>query len=483
MACQTPPTLVQLSIKSLLRDEALMISVLKFLPTKLLPEILKEALADKCTNILRAVVHAWPFPCLPAGTLMKTPCLETLIALLDVLDMVITENIYSRRLEFQVLDLTDMHHAMWSNKTITHEEDSSLHAMMKKQPVEICPKSCVEKPFMLVTDMELLNTSPHQCDKYLFYWFLQRKHSIHLCCRRLFIFTSSVNFTMEFFKNIHLECILQLWLFNLSPEFMKCLFPYLGMMKNLHTLILEEMYQPFSSDASTVQEWISIFLSRLSNFHCLKNLDLNDIYFLTGCLEEWLRHIKMPLETLSITDCRLLQSDLDCLSQCPNICELRHLKLSSVDLSDLCLKSLGVLFERIKGTLQSLELEECEMSDSHFNTILPALSQCSQLTKVNFYHNNISLLTLKKLLLHTDKLRNLTHEMYPAPLECYNKFTILREKFQELCPPLMNILKAQRQLKKVSFAPALVSQSCGSYHLYLLSGGGSLHASRKKNSQ
>ncbi|XP_076419741.1 oogenesin-2-like [Peromyscus maniculatus bairdii] len=158
------------------------------------------------------------------------------------------------------------------------------------------------------------------------------------------------------------------------------------------------------------------------------------------------RCLKNPLQTLSITDCRLSQSDLDYLSQCLNIQELKHLNLSGVELSDSCPKLLGVLLERIARTLQTLELEECKMKDSHFNAILPSLSQCSQLTKVNFKNNDISLLVLKNLLRHTAKLRKLTHELYPTPPLCYQEFKLL-------CAELLDILRAEREPKKVSFSP------------------------------
>ena len=158
------------------------------------------------------------------------------------------------------------------------------------------------------------------------------------------------------------------------------------------------------------------------------------------------------METLSITGCWFSQSDLGYLSQSLYICELRHLKLSGVELSHLCLKPLAVLFERTTSTLQILELEECGMRDRHFDAIGPALSQCSQLTRVNFYHNYISLLALKNLLHHIAKLSKLTHEMYPAPLECRGFVTNLRDRFKQLCPEVLDILRAKRPPTNVFFA-------------------------------
>lgn len=48
------------------------------------------AFTDRRTNILRAMVRAWLFPCLPAGALIKDPYLETLKALLARLDVFTT---------------------------------------------------------------------------------------------------------------------------------------------------------------------------------------------------------------------------------------------------------------------------------------------------------------------------------------------------------------------------------------------------------
>ncbi|XP_040613348.1 LOW QUALITY PROTEIN: PRAME family member 8-like [Mesocricetus auratus] len=91
MSFQASPTLVQRAVQSLLRDEALAISALKDLPRVLFPALFKEAFNQRQTNILRAMVAVWPFPCLPVGSLMKTPYLESLQAVLDGVDMLLTQ--------------------------------------------------------------------------------------------------------------------------------------------------------------------------------------------------------------------------------------------------------------------------------------------------------------------------------------------------------------------------------------------------------
>lgn len=87
----SPPTLQRLARKSLLKNEALANASLKKLPKAFFPPLFKDAFTGKQTNIIRAMVAAWPFPCLPVGALMKTPNLKTLKAVLGGLDLLINQ--------------------------------------------------------------------------------------------------------------------------------------------------------------------------------------------------------------------------------------------------------------------------------------------------------------------------------------------------------------------------------------------------------
>lgn len=165
------------------------------------------------------------------------------------------------------------------------------------------------------------------------------------------------------------------------------------------------------------------------------------------------RSVRSSLDTLGITQCLLSQSDLNSLSRYRSIYQLKHLDLSAAKLSHLCARPLKILLERVSATLQTLELENCRMEDSQIKSLLPALSQCSQLTKVNFYGNSISTSVLKDLLRHTTTLSQLSVEEYPAPCECYDAAGgFLVERFTQLGPELMSMLKAIRRSKAVSFA-------------------------------
>ncbi|CAO2639280.1 PRAME family member 12 [Lemmus lemmus] len=94
MSVQTPPTLLQLARQALLRNEALAISDLEKLPKELFPALFQEAFSGRCTRIVKAMVVAWPFPYLPVGALMDTSSLEIFQAVLDGLDVLLTEHVH-----------------------------------------------------------------------------------------------------------------------------------------------------------------------------------------------------------------------------------------------------------------------------------------------------------------------------------------------------------------------------------------------------
>uniref|UniRef100_A0A8C6N0S1 PRAME like 6 n=1 Tax=Mus spicilegus TaxID=10103 RepID=A0A8C6N0S1_MUSSI len=470
MSVDSLPTLFQWARDNLLKEEALAISALEELPSHLFPEMFKVAFTDRHTKVLIAMVSAWPFPCLPVGTLIEDPHLETLKAVLDGLNVLVTGKVHSSRCKLRVLDLRrNVHHDFWSIQTGSHEDNCPAQIVAQKQPVETCPNPRREIPFMVVTDFELMQESFDEWTIYLMQWIQERKSSIHLCCRKLNSCASPVSNVIEIFKLVDLNCILELQLSQWWPEFLEELDPYLEGMNNLHTLMLEGL-KPFrftACEEDQEDEWQSTLPSLLSNFGGLQNLYLNDIYLLEDSLDKWLGCLKTPLKTLSITDCpRLLQSDFECLPNCPNICKLKHLNLNALFLSDVGYEIPGLILEKVTSTLQILELERCGMTDPHFKALMPALSKCSQLLKVSFCHNDISLLVLKTLLCHTAKLSQLTQELYPAPQECYEDYKILKDRFKKLCPELLNILKAKRQPKKVSFTTQTCLKCLHSCHYY-----------------
>ena len=96
MSLQTLPRLLNLAAVSLLRDEALAIAALEYLPIELFPPLFMEAFCGSRSETLKAMVYAWPFVRLRLGGLMQKPHLGTLQAVLDGLDILLAQKNHSK---------------------------------------------------------------------------------------------------------------------------------------------------------------------------------------------------------------------------------------------------------------------------------------------------------------------------------------------------------------------------------------------------
>lgn len=140
--------------------------------------------------------------------------------------------------------------------------------------------------------------------------------------------------------------------------------------------------------------------------------------------------MKCPVESLSIQRSRLSEPDLEHLCLWLRLYQLKYLNLHSLSLLHLSPTHLQFLLEKVADSLQILELKDCSIRDSQLNALLPALSKCSKLNRVNFLNSVISTSLLKDLLHCMANLSMLTEDFYPAPLECYDQVGhILEDKF------------------------------------------------------
>uniref|UniRef100_A0A8D1ZN68 Preferentially expressed antigen in melanoma n=1 Tax=Sus scrofa TaxID=9823 RepID=A0A8D1ZN68_PIG len=381
MGIWAPPRLLELAGQSLLRNEALSVTALEELPTELFPPLFTAAFAGRHNEILKAMVQAWPFPCLPLGALMKEhqPRLETFQAALDGLDVLLAQEIRSRWWKLQVLDL--------------HRN------VGPKQPWA---------PVEVLIDLCLKEGTPDQSLTYLLKKVKQRRGLLQLCCQKLKIFAMPMHNIKKILKMVQLESVQDLevncmWKLATLGRFA----PHLGQMGSLRRLLLSHIH--LTPQAPPGKE----------EYCHLQELYLDSISFLEGRLDQVLRCLKMPLETLSITNCLISESDLMHLSRCLSISQLKDLGLNGVNLTSMSSRPLQVLIERASATLQDLDLDECGIMDSQFSALLPALRCCSQLTTFSFCGNPISMAVLESLLHHMVGLSKLSHVLYPAPLESY----------------------------------------------------------------
>ncbi|XP_008839545.1 PRAME family member 12-like [Nannospalax galili] len=465
MSFQAPPTLVEVAKQCLLGDEAVAISALQYLPKRFIPPLFMEAFTGRRLKVLREMVAAWPYPCLPVGALMEKPHLETLKAVLDGVDKLLRHKVHPRSWKLQVLDLRTVQHSFWNTWAGMEDAGSSAQAVSDKQIVKDLPRYALRRRLKVFTDLSLrIHLSEYQT--YLLQWAEQRKSSLKLCCPKMQICALPVDRILKVLTIIQPEFIEELELFSgWSPSTLEQVSPYLGQMRNLHKLFLARIHKyNFSvenTSADPEEMCVSKFISQFSKFDSLQHLYLNGLFFLSDHMKQLFSCLKTPLETLSISRCLFSQCDLNSLCQCQSLRQLKHLSVRGVEFFDLCLMDMRVFLERVADTLQTLELEHCGMQDSQLSAFLPALSQCSQLTKVNFYDNDISMAILRDLLHHTANLSQLTLELYPAPLECFDDVgDILPERFAQICLQLMDALIAIRQPKTVSFATNMCLECC-----------------------
>nr|XP_012618576.1 PRAME family member 12-like [Microcebus murinus] len=459
MSLQAPPRLLQLAGQSLVRNEALVIPLLEELPRELFPPLFMEAFTNRCRKVLTAMVQAWPFTRLPLGALMLTPDLETLRAVLDGLDVLLALKVRPRRWKLQVLDLQDFDENFWSVGSEAVAHACLPHAMNKRKTVKNCPRMGRQQPLKVFINLHIKEGSLDELLTYLFSWVKQRKDLVHLCCTKLSIFTTQIQKIRIVLRMVDLDCIQEVnvrcsWKLSMLARFA----PYLGEMRNLQKLLLLQIsvYNLKKKD-----RFIAQFTTQFRKLDHLQRLYMNSLSFLEGHLDQVLRCLKTPLETLSITNCLLSESDLRHLSQCPSISQIKNLALSRITPTDFSPEPFQHLLEKVAATLQTLRLDECWITDPQLAVILPALSRCAQLTTFSFRGNPISKAALENLLQHTLRLSQLRLQLYDTPLESYNAGgAVSWEKLARFRAELRQILKNLWWPKRILFSTVLCPH-CG----------------------
>ncbi|XP_035163682.3 PRAME family member 20-like isoform X2 [Callithrix jacchus] len=456
MSIRTPPRLLELVGRSLLKDQALAVCTLEELPTELSPPLFMEAFSRRCCEALKAMVQAWPFPRLPLGSLMKTPCLETFQAVLDGLDALLTQGVRLRRRKLQVLDLQDVSENFWMVWSEATAHRYLPNATRKRKPTQDCPVMRGQQRLTVFIDLCLKNRTLDECLTCLFLWVKQREGLLHLCCKKLKVLGTSLHKIKNILNMVNPGCIQEVevncrWQLPDLAEFT----PYLGQMRNLHKLAVSHIDVPRYISPEQKKEFLTQFTSQFLKLQHVQKLYMNCVSFLEGHLDQLLSCLMTPLKTLAITNCVLSEPDLRHLSQSPSLSQLTTLDLSGISLANLSLVPLQLLLEKVAATLEYLDLDDCGIEDSQVDAILPALSRCFELTTFSFRGNPISMATLENLLSHTIRLNNLCLELYPAPRESYGAYGALcRRRFAQLGAELMGRVKDLRQPKRISFCTA-----------------------------
>ncbi|XP_040843541.1 PRAME family member 12-like [Ochotona curzoniae] len=450
MSDMSPPRLLHLAQKSLLGNEALTILSLDQLPREIFPALFLEAFNRRLLSILKAMVRVWPFEVLPLGALKKNSQMDIMKAVLDGLDMKYTQKSDCRRGKLHVLDLRDVGLNFWNVWAKSMDDACSSEPNMRRQPVE---HKELKSALKVIVNVYLTTDTPNVFLTHLLQWVKERASLVHLCCHKLKIARCLIHRMSDILDSLEFGCIQEVQVFPVwrLPTLAKFA-PYLGQMSSLHKLSAFHLSFPTPISLEGKVYFNTQFTSELPKMPHLRRLHMNSVNLLEDNLDQVFRCLKRPLESLSLMTCLLTEVDVCYLSQCPKLSELKHLHLNCVKLTKISPETLQVLLERVASTLMTLDLMDCDITDSQLNAILPALSQCYQLTSLSLFGNRISMAMMEKLMEHTGNLSALRVEQYPAPLESYHTQGIVqRERFFHLCTELMGILERNRKPKKVEF--------------------------------
>ncbi|XP_014405436.1 PREDICTED: PRAME family member 20 [Myotis brandtii] len=457
MSIRTPPTLLRLAGRSLLRDQASAITALGYLPAEFFKPLFIQACRRRMRKPLKVLVQVRPFPVLPLGSLMRLPPVMVLKAVLEGLDGLLAQEDRPRRRKLRVLDLRNtvptigecgVYTAALSargqlrvldlrNTGANYWRTWCVHSTCKcswTEPVAVHSSSPhMEHPLAPLEVFLDLNFNERDRDKFfmdIIQWAQQRGGLVHLCCKAPRISEVPFQRVRRVLDRVQLDCIQEVevnctWDLPTLGTFAL----YLGQMSNLQRLSLshihvlteeeekeEEIGEEEEQEWEEEEDWdrkqqeeqrsFSQFLSQMLRLQHLQDLNMYSPSFLRGRLDQVLRCLQSPLGKLSIANCqRLTLLDLTHLFQSLNLRQLKSLRLYGASLAGFSPEPLRALLEAVAPTLEDLGLDNCGMADSQVEAILPVLSRCHQLRDVTIPENNFPVATVEKLLRHTAGLR------------------------------------------------------------------------------
>ncbi|XP_048220064.1 PRAME family member 20-like [Perognathus longimembris pacificus] len=447
-------SLLQLAVQILLRHKALSITILDDLPVELFPLLFREAYLGGHYEMLWLLVKCWPFSRLPLGALMRIQHLGIFYAALDGLEALSEKRNRPRRWKLQVLDFSIRSQNSWDVWSGHTNYDylpraRNIHRPRRSGRRRTTP--CLK----VVEDLCIPYTHDDPNTFCMPEWTSQFR--IKLGCIRMHVSTYPFFLLKMLFKTWSLSDIQELKVHCTNSEAtIDTVFSHVGQMRNLQELFLCDI-----TDRGSLlgrEKVVLKLCKKIKKLKFLQKLYISNTFFLKNNMSHicrlditvWflLRSLNTPLEVLSISESELTESDWENLNSKLNASKLENLSVCYVDLSSFNFLLLQTLLNQVTNTLTTLKLEVCQITDSHIDDILPALSHCWQLTTISFYGNTFSTTVLKNLLLATANMSQLCLELYPAPRESYYADGILKiTTITQLFPQLKSHLRAIRQPK------------------------------------
>ncbi|KAM5160777.1 PRAME family member 12-like [Callospermophilus lateralis] len=420
MSIRTIPTLQDLVIQNVLRNEALPIPNLEYLPRVLTLQLYKEAIMGGHMEMVKKMVLSCPLACLPVEYLLKTRDVKALKTLLNGLDLLISQNVYPRKWKLKAIDFREVNQDSGNEWSRAPMGACSQEAMSPKER-EKCSQRAAKPHLKIFIDFDLDKVFQRFLGS-LREWVEERKGVVRIYCQKLqiggfYLKLSKFLKTLPLYYVQELEVNAQHWTREIMEHFCFCLIE----MRNLRVLHLSDL-SPQVFTSRSVNRWFSHrFSLQLRKVKKLHELYVNNVFFLYGVLHKILLS-QTPLKTLSLRGFPLKEKDLKHLSMCPSTDQLKYLDLSSFSMKDMSPEPLRVLLEKLKT--------------------------------FSFCGNQIPLTALKNLLSHTASLP-LEQAKYPAPLESFDEILwgfwteINHMKFDQVRKELMQLVKDIRPVHDI----------------------------------
>ncbi|XP_055980104.1 leucine-rich repeat-containing protein 14-like [Sorex fumeus] len=427
----TAPTLMECAGKCLLSNVPAAIKALEILPKHLFIPLFKTAFLGRQKEVLKAMVKVWPFHCLHIGTLkIQERPYDIMEALVDGLQFIPAQSSPSGGPKLRILDLRQniecritcsyrtrrafcFHSCVYSDRSILEVEE----ALNEAQCLDVVPSETDPGVTWKTAELLINLTFNSTLRTKRFLSFLKSKveqssGSLHLCCRYLQINQISVHTNM--LQILDPACIDRLEVNRVHLRRVTSLFPQL---KHLDSLKLTSI--PYQSCNGPNFE---IFLTWLGKLDILQELNLS-FFCLSDRVHKLLSVLQSPihLTSLSLPFCDLSNRDITVLSQSSQVTHLKRLNLSNNLIFWGGREPFQILLERVSGTLQHLEINNCQVTDSALEIIIPALTQCYQLRAIVMALNPVTMSALENLLQTLTTMVNLKRVVYPIPAHCYEE--------------------------------------------------------------
>lgn len=197
-----------------------------------------------------------------------------------------------RRWKLQVLDLRDAHHDFWDGWAGRQHTLCSPDVTGNNQAVGIHPILGGKQTRTVLIDYFLVSHFSSKYLKYFYQWAKQRQDVIQVICQKLEFGECPAYDPLEVLEVLDAGSIQQLEINTCCDlHTLALLAPGLGQMQNLQRLIFKEIYVPvhLPRDQEMEARCFTEIFSQFSKLNKLQHLYLNDVYFVSGRLDQVLR--------------------------------------------------------------------------------------------------------------------------------------------------------------------------------------------------